>query len=135
LPSVKTGRNRIANVDIDFDDDPDLKEWQEHRKARARTDELMKVAVALVASDRATVAEAARLAGCSRQRLHEACRSYADFSRRRDAMFKHAGMAVSDRMMEQRWDRFAFEAKPMPHDLSAARRLSRPAMDARARQP
>ena len=40
--------------------------WPSHCRRR--------VAVALVASGRATVAEAAKLAGCSRQRLHDACR-------------------------------------------------------------
>ena len=69
------------------------------------------------------VAEAARLAGCSRQRLHEACRSYAEFSIRNAAkrgcsLGPYDG-TLSDQMQMRRWGRA--EAKPMSRDLTAPR--------------
>jgi hypothetical protein len=69
------------------------------------------------------VAEAARLAGCSRQRLHEACRSYAEFSirnaaRRGCSLGPYDG-TLSDQMQMRRWGRA--EAKPMSRDLTAPR--------------
>jgi hypothetical protein len=69
------------------------------------------------------VAEAARLAGCSRQRLHEACRSYAEFSirnaaRRGCSLGPYDG-TLSDQMQMRRWRRA--EAKPMSRDLTAPR--------------
>jgi hypothetical protein len=79
----------------------------------------MKVAVALAASGRATVAEAARLAGCSRQRLHEACRSYAWYTGRRDNLKIKDSSHPVERRQWRRWSRV--EAKPMPLDLTAPR--------------
>ena len=69
------------------------------------------------------VAEAARLAGCSRQRLHEACRSYAEFpirnaARRGCSLGPYDG-TLSDQMQMRRWGRA--EAKPMSRDLTAPR--------------
>jgi hypothetical protein len=100
-------------------DDDDLDSWVEEQKAekarKARSDELIRVAVGLVASGRATIAEAAHLVGCSRQRLHEACRSYAYYTKRRSPP-----EGARDQLA-RRWG--YLEAKPIPlGDMGAPRR-------------
>ena len=68
--------------DIDLDalaniaDDPLRGDRNDPEARRRRSKELVQLAVGLVAFDRATIPEAARLAGTSRQRLHEALRRH-----------------------------------------------------------
>jgi hypothetical protein len=88
-----------------------------------RTDELMKVAVALVASGRATISEAARLVGCSRQRLHEACGSYAHWCDwgKDEARNIEAGERSMRSNLRRRWARM--QAKPISRfDMTGPRR-------------